>query len=36
MFETRPLDFYGGQWSDQHGVIERHPTLALSGSLFDP
>src|SRR3984957_16413729 len=36
MFEPFPLGLGGGRRSDRHGVIERHPTLALSGSLFDP
>jgi transposase len=36
MFEPVPLGLSGGRWSDQHGVIERHPTLALSRSFLDP
>ena len=36
MFELCALGLGGGRRSDRHGVIERHPTLALSGSLFDP
>ncbi|MCW1842242.1 transposase domain-containing protein [Prosthecomicrobium hirschii] len=26
----------GGQRSDRHGAIERHPTLALPGPFLDP
>ncbi len=29
MFEPRPLGLGRGHRSDRHGVIERHPTLAL-------
>jgi hypothetical protein len=36
MFELLPAGFSGGIWSDRHGVIERHPTLGVSGSAFDP
>jgi hypothetical protein len=36
MFEPRPLGLRRGHWSDRHGVIERDPTLALSGPLLDP
>src|SRR5271166_2921528 len=36
MFKPRPLGLRGGHWSDRHGVIERDPTLALSGPLLDP
>lgn len=36
MFEPLPRDESGGQWSDQHGVIERYQALAASGSFFDP
>src|SRR5271154_1494833 len=36
MFEPRPLDLRGGHRSDRHGVIERHPALALSRSFLDP
>ena len=33
MFEPRPLGLRGGHWSDRHGVIERHPTLAIIGTI---
>ena len=33
MFKPRPV---GPHRSDRHGVIERDPTLALSGPLLDP
>src|SRR6202030_1584391 len=36
MFELCPLCLSGGPRSDRHGVIERHPTLALSGPFLDP
>jgi hypothetical protein len=36
MLEPRPLGLGRGHRSDQHGVIERHPTLALSGPFLDP
>ena len=36
MFEPLPRELSWGQWSDQHGVIERHQALAASGSFFDP
>src|SRR6478672_2975113 len=36
MFEPRPLDLGRGHRSDRHGVIERHPTLAVSGPSLDP
>src|ERR1700723_572764 len=36
MFELCPLCLSGGRRSDRHGVIERHPTLALSGPFLDP
>ena len=36
MFEPFPLGLSGGRRSDRHGVIERHPTLALSRSFLDP
>ena len=36
MFELLPAGFSVGIWSDRHGVIERHPTLGVSGSAFDP
>ena len=36
MFEPFPLGLGGGRRSDRHGVIERHPTLAISGSFLDP
>ena len=36
MFEPCPLGLGGGRRSDRHGVIERHPTLALSRSFLDP
>jgi hypothetical protein len=29
MFEPFPLGLSGGRRSDRHGVIERHPALAL-------
>src|SRR5580700_6690791 len=36
MFEPYPLGLAWGRRSDRHGVIERHPTLALSRSFLDP
>src|ERR1700723_3940171 len=36
MFEPFPLGLGGGRRSDRHGIIERHPTLALSRSFLDP
>src|ERR1700686_4877141 len=36
MFKPRPLGLCGGHRSDRHGVIERDPTLALSGPILDP
>src|SRR5258708_11829661 len=36
MFEPFPLGLGRGRRSDRHGVIERHPTLALSRSFLDP
>ena len=36
MFEPYPLGLSGGRWSDRHGVIERHPALALSRPFLDP
>src|ERR1700719_2924390 len=36
MFEPRPLGLGRGHRSDRHGIIERHPTLALSRSFVDP
>ena len=36
MFELYPLGLAWGRRSDRHGVIERHPTLALSRSFLDP
>jgi hypothetical protein len=36
MFELFPLGHRGGHWSDRHGVIERHPTLAISARVLDP
>src|ERR1700731_4851094 len=36
MFELCPLCLSGGRRSDRHGIIERHPTLALSGPFLDP
>ena len=36
MFEPLPLGLRGGRRSDRHGVIERHPTLAISGPFLDP
>ena len=35
MFEPFPLGLSGGRRSDRHGVIERHPTLALSRSFLE-
>src|ERR1700693_3680363 len=34
MFEPFPLGLSGGRRSDRHGVIERHPALALSRSFL--
>ena len=36
MFEPLPLGHRGGPGSDRHGVIERHPTLAIPAKPFDP
>jgi hypothetical protein len=36
MVEPFPLGSSGERRSDRHGVIERDPTLALSGPLLDP
>jgi hypothetical protein len=36
MFEPSPLGLREGHRSDRHGVIERHPALALSRPFFDP
>ena len=36
MFEPFPLVHRGGPGSDRHGVIERHPTLAISTRILDP
>src|ERR1700733_8977502 len=36
MFEPFPFGLSGGQRSDRHRVIERHPALALSRSFLDP
>jgi hypothetical protein len=36
MFELCPLGWAGRRRSDRHGVIERHPALALSRSFLDP
>jgi len=35
MFEPFPSAI-AGTWSDRHGVIERHPTLAISATILDP
>src|SRR5450432_1653881 len=36
MFELCLLGLAGRRRSDRHGVMEHHPTLALSRSLLDP
>jgi len=36
MFEPYPFGLAGRQRSDRHGVIERHPALALSRPFLDP